>query len=230
MATVKSCECWEHPQLWSVGLTRIPRDGTVLGSPGLVPALFPQPFLCPISLWFSLNSSGCFFMPRHSPSLGVHVPPSFPSGSSSASVWEQCWGALLSPLNPDSVHHVAWSKIVVLFFINLFVPQSLIWGKTKKGDGPSCGKQPGSSACSMVLHFPGYLHFWLSMLSFTSSSYTWKVEAMLKSLLGSRAFFFSKNPPKQASWLCLFIWCPGHGTTDPVRQPGRGCSGVKLHN
>lgn len=189
-----------------MGLTRIPRDGTVLRSPGLALALFPQPFLCPISLWFSLNSSGCFFMPRHSPSLGVHVPPS-PQETAVPVCGEQGWGALLSPPNPDSVHHVAWSKIVVLFFINLCVPQSLIWGK-KKGDGPSCGKQPGSSACSMVLHFPGYLHIWLPTLSFPSSSYTWKVEAKLKSLLASRAFLLSKTPPKQASWQCWFTWQP----------------------
>lgn len=42
------------------------------------------------------------------------------------------WGALLTPLSPDSVHQVAWRKIVS-FFINLFVPQSLIWGGKKWG-------------------------------------------------------------------------------------------------
>lgn len=98
-------------------------------SPGLVLALFPRPFLYPISLWFSLNSSGCFFLPRHSPSLGVHVPLPFRKQQC------QCVGSRAgdpgSPLNPDSVHHVAWSKIVVLFFINLFVPQPLIWGKKR---------------------------------------------------------------------------------------------------
>lgn len=71
-------------------------------------------------------------MPRHSPSLGVHVPPS-PQETAVPVCGEQGWGALLSPPNPDSVHHVAWSKIVVLFFINLCVPQSLIWGKKKRG-------------------------------------------------------------------------------------------------
>lgn len=45
------------------------------------------------------------------------------------------WGALLTPLSPDSVHQVAWRKIVS-FFINLFVPQSLIWGGKKMGMDP----------------------------------------------------------------------------------------------
>lgn len=128
---LKSCECWVHLQLWSVELTWIPRSGTILGSPGLTPAVFLQPFLCPISLCFSLDSSGCFFMPRHSPSLGVHVPLS-PQEAAVPVCGERAWGALLSPLSPDSVHHLAWGKIVILFFINLFVPQSLIWGKKKK--------------------------------------------------------------------------------------------------
>lgn len=37
------------------------------------------------------------------------------------------------------------------------------------------------------------LHIWPSTLSFPFSSYTGKVEVMLESLLGSRAFFPSKN-------------------------------------
>lgn len=131
---LKSCECWVHLQLWSVELTWIPRSGTILGSPGLTPAVFLQPFLCPISLCFSLDSSGCFFMPRHSPSLGVHVPLS-PQEAAVPVCGERAWGALLSPLSPDSVHHLAWGKIVILFFINLFVPQSLIWEKKKKKRG-----------------------------------------------------------------------------------------------
>lgn len=121
-------------------------------SPGLVLALFPRPFLYPISLWFSLNSSGCFFLPRHSPSLGVHVPLPFRKQQC------QCVGSRAgdpgSPLNPDSVHHVAWSKIVVLFFINLFVPQPLIWGK-KKGMDPVVESNLGALHAAWCYTFLG---------------------------------------------------------------------------
>lgn len=187
-------------------LTCIPRDGTVLGSPGLTPVVPTAIPLSHLSLVFCQLFRLLFYAKAQSQSLCISPLPLRK---------QQCLcEGRESPAfssNPDSVHHMAWSKIVVLFFINFFVPQSLIWEK-KKGDGPSCGKQPGRSACSMVLHFPGYLRIWLSMLSFTSSSYTWKVETMLSSLLGSRAFFLSKNPPKQASWLCLFTWYPGYST------------------
>lgn len=160
-------------------------------------------------------------MPRHSPSLCAYPP--FPSGSSSVCV--RGGKALLSPLTLTQC--TTWLGARLLFFINFFVPQSLIWEK-KKGDGPSCGKQPGCSACSMVLHFPGYLRIWLSMLSFTSSSYTWKVETMLSSLLGSRVFFPFKKPSEASKLAVLVHLVPW--VQHPVRQPGRGPSVVKLHN
>lgn len=133
------------------------------------------------------------------------------------------WGSsgALCPTS-DSTHHVLGVGLLFCFgfVINLSVPQYPIWDKKKQGDEPSSRKQFATSACSVVLCFPGYLHIWPSLLLFPLSSCTGKVEVMLESLLGSRAFFPSKKPQtgKLAAFVLLTVlplnyrgpwgWCP----------------------
>lgn len=135
------------------GANTDPKDGTVLGSPELVPALFPQPFLCPILSGFPSTLQAAFLCQGPVPVPVCMYPLLLRK--------QQCWGSLLSPLNPDSVHRVAWSKIVVLFFIYLFVPQSLIWGGKKKGMDPVVESNLGALHAAWCYTFLGiYISGW----------------------------------------------------------------------
>lgn len=131
-------------------LTCIPRDGTVLGSPGLTPVVPTAIPLSHLSLVFCQLFRLLFYAKAQSQSLCISPLPLRK---------QQCLcEGRESPAfssNPDSVHHVAWSKIVVLFFINFFVPQSLIWKKKKKGMDPVVESNLGALHAAWCYTFLG---------------------------------------------------------------------------
>lgn len=141
---------------------------------------------------------------------------------------EQGWGSWLSS---EPTQCTTWLGARLLFYFlltSLYLSPS--FGGKKKGMDPVVESNLGALHAAWCYTFLGIYISGCQCFHSHQASYTWKVEAMLESLLGSRAFFFSKNPLKQASWLCSFTWHPGCGTTNPMRQPGRGRSVAKLHN
>lgn len=180
-------------------------------------------------------------MPRHSPSLGVHVPPS-PQETAVPVCGEQGWGALLSPPNPDSVHHVAWSKIVVLFFINLCVPQSLFWEKKKKGMDPVVESNLGALHAAWCYTFLGIYISGCQRFHSRPAATPGRCKQSSSLCRQAEPFYFQKllqnrqvgsagSPGSHGP----LDWCPasssaGYGTTDPGKQPGRGHSVIKLCN
>lgn len=182
-------------RLWLLGasprsdLWRWPRsDPRAAGRSGLDVSPFPRLFLHPVSLFSPQRFRPLIYAKAWSRSRRVCLP--FPSG-------KQGWGALPSPPSSDLTHHMAWSKIVVLFFIvNLSVPQYPI--RDKKRGWTQFWKAVWKLCMQHGAPLPWVsLHIWLLMLLFPFSSYTRTVEVMLEALLGTRTLFsFRKNPTK----------------------------------
>lgn len=129
-------------------------------SPSRLHLFFPQRFK-PLIYAKARSCSPCACLP-------------FPWGSSSAGVQGAGLGI---------------EVVVLCFVINRSVPRYPTWGKKKRGWTPfwkaawDLCTQRGATLSRVSLRI------WPLTLSFPFSSYTGKVEVMLESLLGSRAFF-----------------------------------------
>lgn len=121
---------------------------------------------------------------------------------------------------------MAWSKIVVLFFINFFVPQSLIWEKKRgwtqlwKATWALCMQHGATlSWVSTYLAVNAFIH--IQQLHLEGGNH-----AQLSA--GKQSFFPFKKPSEASKLAVLVHLVPW--VQHPVRQPGWGRSVVKLHN